>query len=51
MADWLRYATCPKCQESNRPGAKPLLEVGDDGAYCNNCGHEFIVQRPRVEAV
>lgn len=51
MADWLKAAVCPGCGEQNRAGVKPLIEIGADGAYCNSCGTDWAVSRPRAVPV
>jgi hypothetical protein len=51
-AHWLETACCPSCHETNRPIAKPLLELNEDGtALCNCCGKTFEAYRPRAVAV
>lgn len=37
-AQWLEKAVCPECAEQNRPHAKQLIELHDDGeAECGVC--------------
>jgi hypothetical protein len=50
-AIWLREAVCPECGEANIKGRTGLIELTDDGAYCNNCGKSWPVGREKAEPV
>lgn len=50
-ASMLKDAICPGCGETNRIGQKAMIELTDDGFYCNTCGHPWESKRPRVQAV
>lgn len=51
LAKMMETVQCPKCHEMNIKNAKPTIELTDHGAWCSNCGADWIVTRPIAKVV
>lgn len=40
---------CPRCQNANKPNAKPMIEINNGTITCVGCGHTWPL-KPRPDA-